>query len=482
MAAKNGFGRYELDERVLATLPELGFRRPTEVQEKVIPLFLQKRNLIVEAPTGTGKTAAYGFPLISMLDLLKNKTQAMVLVPSRELALQVSAALLSYYHSNKLKVGTVFGGVPMDESFQAIRSAPHILVAVPGRLKDVMAHYQYDYLWRDIKFLIVDEADKMLEAGFQKDFDGIREHIRKRAQTGFFSATISTDSEQLIRERVSRAKTIRLAPKQILRNIRFQYIQVPKGKREAYLAALLKQKNIRQALIFCSRRQDIYAVNGFLRNTGLKSEAYYGNQEQRERANILNRFKEGHINYLVASDLAARGLDIPDLPAVINLAIPQEYDFYLHRIGRTGRAGNKGRVFNLLTSKAEVIRMKRHHGDIGLPIKTLELEAQENAVKTGNKSENWIKFHLSRGKRDKIRKGDVVGFLVNEAQLDADQIGTITIYESYTVVDLPQRVLEVLDSQSDLKIKGKTVKVRKYLLEEQQRKAKSVKRLKQDRR
>ena len=482
MASKNGFRRYELDERVLATLPELGFRRPTEVQEKVIPLFLQKRNLIVEAPTGTGKTAAYGFPLISMLDLMKKKTQAMVLVPSRELALQVSSALVSYYEGKKLKVAAVFGGVPIDESYQAIKSGPHILVAVPGRLKDVMAHYQYDYLWRDIKFLIVDEADKMLESGFQKDFDDIREHIRKRAQVGFFSATISTDSEQLIRERVSRAKTIRLEPKQILRNIRFQYIQVPKGKRETYLAALLKQQNVAQALIFCSRRQDIYAVTGFLRNMGLKSEAYYGNQEQRERANILNRFKEGHIDYLVASDLAARGLDIPDLPAVINLAIPQEYDFYLHRIGRTGRAGNKGKVYNLLTSKAEVVRMKRHHKDIGLPVKSFELEAPQQALKADQKVDKWIKFHLSRGKRDKIRKGDVVGFLVNEAKLDADEIGTITIYESYSIVDLPQKVLDTLSSKADLKIKGKTVKVRKFLLEEQQRKAQSVKRLKQDRR
>ncbi|MEZ4849182.1 MAG: DEAD/DEAH box helicase [Bacteroidia bacterium] len=482
MNTPRGFSRYELDERVLAAVGKLSFRRPTQVQEKVIPLFIQKRNMIVEAPTGTGKTAAYGLPLISRLDLTKGHTQALIMVPSRELAIQVAKNLESYYEGHLLKIGAVYGGVPMEESFEAIKSTPHILIVVPGRLRDVMAHYQYDYIWRDIKFLIIDEGDKLMEMGFLKDFDAIREYVRTRVQVGFFSATISEDAEMLIRERFPQIQTLRLDPKDVLKNISFHKINVKKGRRAGYLAGLISQEKVSQALIFCSRRQEIHTVVGFMRNLGLKAEAYYGNQEQNERDNILQRFKEGHIDYLVASDLAARGLDIPDLPAVINLSLPKEYDFYLHRVGRTGRAGNKGKVFNLISGDSDKIRLNNHHRSIGLAARTLEVEPATKSDHDFEEAMKWVKVHLSRGKRDKIRKGDIVGFLVNNSDLEADEVGTITIYESYSVVDLPQKGLDSLKKQGfDLKIKNKSIKVRRFQVEEQERKAQMVHKLKKDR-
>lgn len=482
MKQRSGFDKYELHERVRSALLQLGFRRPTAVQEKVIPQFIQHRNLIVEAPTGTGKTAAYGLPLISQLNLHKRSTQALVLTPSRELALQISQALQSYFEGDLLKVGAVYGGSSLDESCQAIKSAPHILVAVPGRLKDVMSQFQYDFLWRDIKYLIVDEGDKLLEAGFQQDLDDIRGNVRKRAQLAFFSATIPEDAETLIRERIPRIKTIRLSPKQMLKNIRFAYVKAKEGAREPYLAALLKQEKIDTALLFTSKREDIYALIGFLRKLGYLAEGYFGAQEQQERANILNRFKSGHIDFLVASDLAARGLDIPDLPVVINLAMPEEFDFYLHRVGRTGRAGHKGKVYNLVLNRYEQQYMKNHHRLMELPISPLEVDVVDTQELEVDKADKWVKFHLSRGKQDKIRKGDVVGFLINEAQLEADEIGTITIYDSYAVVDMPLKGFQQLEQKDKLTLKGKTVKVRKFQVEEQARKAQAVKRLLKDRR
>ena len=482
MNQKVGFARYELNERVQEALDSLGWRRPTQVQERVIPMFMQEFNLIVEAPTGTGKTGAYGLPLVSKLNLHKNKTQALVMVPSRELALQVQEAMNRFYVGDLLKVGAVYGGSTMEESYQAIKAEPHVLIVVPGRLKDVMSHYQYDYLWRDIKYLIVDEGDKMLEPGFQKDFDDIRGHLRNRVQVGFFSATISSPSEEAIRERFPHIKTLRLSPRQMLRNIAFFAVSTEGGKREPYLAGLLAQEKIGKALIFCARREDIYATTGFLRNCGFKAEAYYGNQEQQERLNILKRFKEDHIDYLVASDLAARGLDIEALPVVVNLAIPADYEYYLHRVGRTGRAGQKGTVYNILLSEAEHVRLKNHHQHIGLPTKKLAVDPMKTSSVHVQEAEKWVKYHLSRGKRDKIRKGDVVGFLLNHAGIDANEIGTITVYDSYTVVDMPQRGYQNLHYQDDLRIKGKSLKLRKYQVEEQQRKAQSIKKLKQDRR
>lgn len=479
MRKKHEFHKYELSERVIGQLKSLGFRKPTPVQEKVIPLFIQKRNLIVEAPTGTGKTAAYGLPLISRLDLLKRTTQALVILPTRELAIQVTNALRSFYEGDKLKVGIVVGGTSMQQSAATIKDAPHILVTVPGRLKDVMFQQKYDFLWKDIKFLIVDEADKLMETGFQRDFDDIRKRVRENIQVGFFSATISEDSEELIRERFSRIKTIRLEPKEMLRSIRFRFVEVPEGKRELYLASLIEEENIKSALIFCGKRDDIFSVNGFLRNCGYTAESYYGTQSQAERANILNRFKEGHLRFLVASDLAARGLDIEKLPAVINLSIPQEYDFYLHRVGRTGRAGRRGKVYNLVLSHFEKAYLKNHHREIGLPVKPLKLD-QISLPEI--KDEKWAKYHLSRGKQDKIRKGDIVGYLLNHTDMDADKIGTITIYDSYSIVDMPEQAISQLEALDPIPtIKGKTVKIRKYKLDEQARRAKAVKKLLKDR-
>jgi len=482
MKRSTGFARYALHERVLDGIAKMGFRRPTRVQEKVIPMFLQDFNLIVEAPTGTGKTAAYGLPLITKINLGKNKTQALIIVPSRELALQVKTALNAYFDGDQLKVDAVYGGTTMEESFRTIKSEPHILIVVPGRLKDVMSHYQYDYLWRDIKFLIVDEGDKMLESGFRKDFDDIRAHVRNRVYVGFFSATISEESEENIRERFNRIKTVRLSPKEMLRNIKFFAVQTEGGQREPYLAGLLEAEKIGKALIFCPRRDDIFATTGFLRNCGFKAESYYGNQEQKERLNILKRFKEDHIDFLVASDLAARGLDIEALPAVINLSVPSEFEYYLHRVGRTGRAGAKGRVYTVLLSEMDKVFLSQHHRQIELPLNTLQVNPAETQALQTAVEDKWVKYHLSRGKRDKVRKGDIAGFLLNQTDLDASDIGTITIYDAYSIVDMPQRGYHQLEYREDLKIKGKSLKIRRYQLEEQTRKAEAIKKLKKDRR
>jgi ATP-independent RNA helicase DbpA len=482
MKTKYGFARYDLPDQTHAALKALGFRRPTRVQEKVIPMFLQEFNLIVEAPTGTGKTAAYGLPLMSKLNLQKGKTQALVMLPSRELALQALEALRSFYDGPEVKVDAVYGGTSMEESYAAIKREPHILIVVPGRLKDVMSHYQYDYLWRDIKYLIVDEGDKMIEPGFARDFDAIRTKVRKTVQVGFFSATISSLSEELIRERFPHIKTVRLSPREMLRNIHFQAVPTGGGQREAYLAGLIKTEKIGKALIFCARREDIYATTGFLRNCGFKAEAYYGDMGQQERRNILDRFKADHIDYLVASDLAARGLDIEALPAVVNLSIPDDFEHYLHRVGRTGRAGLRGSVYNILLGQVEHIRLERHHEQIGLPIKELRIAPAEVKALQVAEEEKWVKYLISRGQRDKIRKGDIAGFLVNQAGLDPTEVGTITIFDAYTVVDMPQRGFLNLADRDDLRLKGRTLKIRKYQLEEQQRKDDASKRLKADRR
>ncbi len=471
---RNGFLKYQLADRVNEALDKIGFKKPTAVQEEVIPLMLSKRNVVVEAATGTGKTAAYGLALMSRIDYIKRSTQVLVLVPSRELALQVETALRTFTTNEKFRVASVYGGMSLAESEKKIKSSPHILVAVPGRLKDVLRVGKLDHFWRDIKFLVIDEVDKLLESGFQEILDNLVSHLRNMVQVALFSATINADVEALIRERFYPLQVVRLGPEEALRNIFFHYIVVDQGQKQRYLAALILTQKVRQALIFTPNRDEVYSLANFLRGMGLKAEAYHGLLDQVERTAVMKRFKNKQVNYLVATDLAARGLDVVGLPAVINYAFPDELEIYLHRCGRTGRAGKKGAVYNLVASKKEEIMVESFHGQLKMPLRSYAIEplAKEDVQHVEGK---LVKVHLSKGKRDKISSGDIVGFLVNATGVDADKIGTIAIYDAYTLADLPEWALEVLElSDNDLKLKGKSVKVTKFSLDDQKHKAEAL--------
>ena len=439
-----------------------------------MPLVLQRKNVIVEAATGTGKTAAYGLPLITRLDLTKRSTEVLVLVPSRELARQVEAALRSFTTHEKFRIEAIYGGSSLEDSERKIKSSPHILVAVPGRLKDVLRTGRHDYFWRNIKYLVIDEADKLLESGFQSILDKLVSNVRNMIQVALFSATISKEVEEMIRERFYPLKTIRLSPKEALRNIIFHYVFVDNGQKHRYLAGLLKEKRVPQGLIFCSKREEVQEVATFLRSVGRRSQAYHGLLDQVERAAIMSRFKNKQVEFLVATDLAARGLDVERLPAVINYSFPDDIEVYLHRCGRTGRAGVRGAVYNLVGSKKEEIIAKSFHEQFDIRIKSLEVQpVSKEDIRIAD--DRIIKVHLNRGKRDKIRKGDVVGFVVNAGGVDADQIGTIAVYEQYTLVDIPESGLEVMEMMDSLQVKGKTVKVSRFSLEDQRRKSEAVK-------
>ncbi|HHG85511.1 MAG TPA: DEAD/DEAH box helicase [Bacteroidetes bacterium] len=471
---KTGFSRYELADRVLDALPKIGYRTATEVQHKVIPLIIQKKNLIVEAATGTGKTAAYGLPFLSKIDFNKRTTQFLVITPSRELALQVEEALRSFCTHELLRIGALYGGMSLQESEKIVRSAPHVLVTVPGRLKDVLRTGKYDFFWRDIKYLVIDEADKLLEFGFQGILDKLVSNVRNMVQVALFSATISEDVESLIRERFYPLMTIRLSAKRVLKNIKFHYIMVDGGQKHRYLAGLIRDKKLKQGLIFCSKREEVYELANFLRSVGRRAEAYHGLLDQVERAAVMKRFKNKQIEFLVATDLAARGLDVQNLPSVINFSFPDDLEVYLHRCGRTGRAGKKGSVYNLVASKKEEIIVQSFQKKVEIKVVQLEVKPirkEEIALV----DDRLIKVHINRGKRDKIGSGDVVGFLVNIAGVAAKQIGTIAVYDSYLLVDMPESAFEVLGMQEALKLKGKAIKASRYTLANQKQKSKAVK-------
>lgn len=470
---KKGFQRYDLVDRVLDALPKIGYKIPTEVQHQVIPLILQRRNILVEAATGTGKTAAYGLPLISRIDFYKRNTQALVLVPSRELALQVETALRSFCTHEQFRVAAIYGGEDIKDSEKKLKSGGQILVAVPGRLKDVLRLGSHDHFWRDIKYLIIDEADKLLEQGFQDTLDNLVSHVRTFVQVALFSATISADVEALIRERFAPIMTVRLSPKEALKNIKFNYVVVDRGQKPRYLAGILQEKKVSQGLIFCSKREEVYELANFLRAVGRKAESYHGLLDQVEREAIMGRFKNKQVEFLVATDLAARGLDVQTLPAVINYSFPDDIEVYLHRCGRTGRAGRRGAVYNLVASKKEEIVVQAFHGQLDIPLDTFEVNPVAKEL-VGDAPIKVIKIHLNRGKDDKVSAGDVVGFLTHATGVPASDIGTIAVYDEYTTVDLPYTFLELLEGIESPKLKGKSVKIGRYTLGDMKHKAEAV--------
>lgn len=470
---KNPFHKWQLHERILEQLPIIGFNRPTRVQEQVIPQIMGKQNLIVEAATGTGKTAAYGLPILSRLNYNKRSTQALVLVPSRELAIQVESAMNTYSTSEVLRIGAIYGGSSLAESHAVIKSSPHVLIAVPGRLRDALREDKFPWFWRDILFLVIDEADKMLEQGFSHETDVLLSNLRKKAQVTLFSATISEEIEGIIRKRFRDITTVRLSAQEALRNIDFWYIPVQQGANERHLAGLLKSRKVPSALIFCNKREEVLSLAGFLRSSGWQAEAYHGLLDQIERKAILDRFRSGQVKFLVATDLAARGLDIAKLPAVVNFSFPADIEIYLHRTGRTGRAGEHGACYNLVASKEEEIHIQNFHRELNVRLKRLEVSQAKNLQKVQVK---LVKVHMNRGKKDKIRKGDVVGFLLNNTDLKAYEIGTIALYDDHITVDVPERALKDLEqSEEKLKVKGKTVIARKYALDEQRKRAQAIK-------
>lgn len=470
---RKGFYKYPLGDYILEQLKNIKFIKPTTVQEQVIPQIFNKKNLIVEAATGTGKTAAYGLPFLSKVNPQKNNPQVLVLVPSRELAIQVEAALKSFTSDPRIKILALYGGAPIKDAATKIKSHGQVVVAVPGRLRDVLSSGNFDWFWRDISYLVIDEADKLLEAGFQSELDHLLRNIKKSAQVTLFSATISSDAEMLIRERFSPIKSIRLSPQEAFQNIKFFGVPVVEGQNAPFLGGLLKAKKIKKALIFCSKRAQVHSVANFLRSIGRKAQAYHGLLDQTERKAILQRFQNHQIEFLVATDLAARGLDVESLPAVINYAFPQDIEVYQHRAGRTGRAGKKGACYNLITSDEESIYMDAFHQQWQVGYTSITIRPM---AKGSKKLEKLVKVHINRGKKDKVSAGDIVGFILNNTSLTSDEIGTIAVYEDHIIVDLPASLLQGLeDPEAKYKIKGKTVKIRKYGLAEREAKAKKVK-------
>ena len=340
---------------LLRAVREQGYENPTPIQEQAIPLVLAGRDLMGRAQTGTGKTAGFTLPLLQMLAPSANTSasparhpiRALILTPTRELALQVEESVRTYGKYIPLRSTTIFGGVNINPQTKALRAGVEIVVATPGRLLD--HHQQGNLNFSHLDVLILDEADRMLDMGFIRDIQKILNLLPAKRQTLLFSATFTDEIKQLASKFLKDPATVQITPTNTAAELVRQVVHpVDRERKRALLAHLIQSRNLSQVLVFTRTKHGANRLSEQLDKDGINSMAIHGNKSQPQRIKALEDFKNGNVRVLVATDIAARGLDIDMLPHVVNFELPQVAEDYIHRIGRTGRAGAEGEALSLV--------------------------------------------------------------------------------------------------------------------------------------
>ena len=346
----NGFAALGLGPQVLRAITELGYTTPTPIQEQTIAMLLGGRDVIAQAPTGTGKTAAYGLPIVERLDEDALKPQALVVAPTRELAMQVAEALHTMGKYREMVTLPIYGGAPYDRQLRALARGVQVVVGTPGRILDHIHRKTLDL--SAIRTVVLDEADEMLSMGFIEDIETILAELPSERQTALFSATIPPRIARLAEQYLKNPALVRVAPREaVAPRVRQVYYEVAAPAKLEVLSRILDLEEPDSAIVFVRTRLDADHVAEQLNGQGYLAQAIHGEINQAQRERVLDRFRKGHTQLLVATDVAARGLDIPDVSHIINYDLPVDAESYVHRIGRTGRAGRAGEALTLVTPR-----------------------------------------------------------------------------------------------------------------------------------
>ena len=455
----DNFSSLSLPASMLKNLDDLGYELMTPIQAKSLPHALAGDDVIAKAKTGSGKTASFGIPMLTGLNPKSFQVQGLVLCPTRELADQVAKELrrLARFADN-IKVLTLCGGVGFGPQLGSLEHGAHIVVGTPGRIQE---HLRKGSLkLKRLKMLVLDEADRMLDMGFyDRMLEIIRETPRQR-QTLLFSATypdtIGKMSESIQRNPVS------ISVEAIHRegNIEQCFYQVKASERNEVLLNMLATHRPESTVVFCNTKRQCSELAGYLRDSNVSALALHGDLEQRERDQVLVRFANNSCSVLVATDVAARGLDIKDLQAVINFELSRDPEIYVHRIGRTGRAGKQGLALSLYTEREQykVTAIEEYQGQTSVT-------APPNSLKTAQRFElvpSMVTLQIDGGRKQKVRPGDILGALTGDAGIAGDNVGKIDINEFSAYVAVKREVASKAEGRLGRgKIKGRNFKVRK---------------------
>jgi ATP-independent RNA helicase DbpA len=458
---QRGFEQLDLPPTILATLKHLGYDNMTPIQAASLPLTLAGRDLIAQAKTGSGKTAAFGLPLLTRLNPRRFTVQAMVLCPTRELADQVTQEIrrLARFIDN-IKIVSLCGGATMRPQMASLEHGAHIVVGTPGRIMDHIERGSLDL--SALNTLVLDEADRMLDMGFYDQIAWVAKQCPRKRQTLLFSATYPEGIARLARQFLHEPQEVKLAEQHESHKIRQRYYEVTREGRLEAVAALLRHYRPESTLAFCNTKQQCRDLLALLQAQGIKALTLNGDMEQRERDQVLILFANRSCSVLVATDVAARGLDIAQLEAVINVDITPDPEVHVHRIGRTGRADQDGWAFSLCAPSD----MHRVETIAKLMDFTPEWhELAELQADSAPLRPPMVTLQILGGRKEKIRPGDVLGALTGEAGFTREQIGKINVTDWNTYVAVTRGIArEAVKRLSAGKLKGRAVKVREMEL------------------
>ena len=461
------FKELGLSEGLQQTLDELGYAEPTPIQAQAIPELLAGHDVIGQAQTGSGKTAAFGLPMLEYLDPESDETQAIVLTPTRELCIQVTQALRAYAEHLDVNVVAVFGGAPIRDQQSRLRAGGQIVVATVGRMMDLIS--RQSLVLTAARYVVLDEADEMLDLGFIEDVEKILRMCPSGRQTLLFSATMPAPVARLAEQYMYEPVTIRVTPKKLtVDSVEQAYVMVEPRDKLKRLVDVLKAEEPEQAIIFCRTKIGAARLDKALADKGLRVKALHGDLSQGQRDGVMISFKEHKVPLLVATDIAARGLDIEHVTHVINYDLPNNPEIYVHRIGRTGRVGRTGRAITFATAK-QAEELKTIERVVKAPIGEWEPpeERLEHAPRPRHREgppepapDGRVKLFVNRGARGGLTEEDLSWALKEGAVLPDDSIHSIRVLDRFSFVevdaDQAERAVEYLDGT---KLKGKQIRM-----------------------
>ena len=450
---ENKFDRYQLDDSILKALSVLNYTAPTQVQKEVIPLLLDKKDVLVKSQTGSGKTASFGIPLCQRLKWEERAPQALVLTPTRELATQIRDEIFNIGRYKRVKVEAVFGKSSYQSQVKNLKQRTHIVVATPGRLMDHIERGTINL--SKIRTVIIDEADEMLAMGFVEQVENILRELPNKKTTALFSATMSKEIMNLAQGLLKKPHFVEIKATATTKpKITQEFIYVEDDDKQRVMKDLFVVKNPDSSIVFCNTKLMVDRLTDSLKQLGIRVEKLHGGMEQRDRSATIQDFKRGYFSHLVATDVAARGIDVADIELVVNYDIPEKTESYVHRIGRTARFENTGttlsivnpgdrRRFDLIldSQKRLIEELKQtSKSQVALSKDEFRRKISQRVVLKEEKGQQFkddiMKIHINAGKKTKMRPGDVVGAICNIEGLSGEDIGIIDLMDISTFVEI----------------------------------------------
>lgn len=477
----NRFEEFNLDKNIIKSLKNIKYEIPSKVQSKVIPQLLNNKDIIVKSKTGSGKTASFAIPLCEKVDINNNSVQGLIIAPTRELALQIKEEVQNIGRIKKVRCSAIFGKQPLKEQVAELKQRVHIVVATPGRIIDHIGRGTIDL--SNVKFFIIDEADKMLNKGFVDDMESIMTKLPQNACKGMFSATIDDNINSVCEKYMKNIIRIEIKDedKYIKKQISEFFIKSEEENKYDLLKSIIYKECPHSVIVFANTRDKVDEIYKSMKKDKFTVGVIHGDMSQDKRLFIIKDFKENKFNILVSSDITSRGIHVDDVSLVINYEVPRDKENYVHRIGRTGRVDKLGKAITIVSTKEEKYLREieeytknqieeineideREVSEGKNKFKILQENLLKNRKSNINRKENQevTKIYLNVGKKKKIRVIDIVGAFSNIEGINNEDIGVIEVKDTCSYVDiLNYKGENFLKNNKTIIIKKKQVKVKK---------------------